>query len=414
MQLTKTKLGLSPFDQAFGGIYFNKPVLIRGRKKSGKSILSTHFICKNIKAGERVILFTDKRPEDVFLDANSMNFDFAPAVEAEQLMLISYRNMHEVGGAFDPYAPLPLPEALEELKETVKRLNIAYVVFDTAVPWLAVPSVKDMPAHVDEFVSTLNRLGLTSIFLLPHAASEAAKSLDETLSDLCPIVIDLQTRENNEHIIRVVKYQGNNKTQVPVDFSVELRPGKGFTSSEPSAELETGFVAPSKSLPQKRTLKPLVATDFTGTPKTQRMPAAQPPVPAAPAATSQTPMRKHGGFRSVINTANAFGSASRPEQPSQVLPHSAGTPAGAGQPALSVPPPVLEQPAKTEKAPEAKSFEVPEAAQPKVEVPKSTGKKISFSNVIKPFGEAPVGKRASQQGNDASGEIKFSDIFKRQ
>ena len=40
MTIEKTKLGLPFFDEAVGGIYFNTPTLVCGRKECGKTVLA--------------------------------------------------------------------------------------------------------------------------------------------------------------------------------------------------------------------------------------------------------------------------------------------------------------------------------------------------------------------------------------
>ena len=37
-----TKLGLAPFDAAVGGVYFNMPTVVRGRRGCGKTVLAAH------------------------------------------------------------------------------------------------------------------------------------------------------------------------------------------------------------------------------------------------------------------------------------------------------------------------------------------------------------------------------------
>jgi KaiC/GvpD/RAD55 family RecA-like ATPase len=55
-----TKLGITVFDQAFGGIYLHKPTILCGRRKSGKFVVATQLMVKTLRVGGRVVLFTAK------------------------------------------------------------------------------------------------------------------------------------------------------------------------------------------------------------------------------------------------------------------------------------------------------------------------------------------------------------------
>lgn len=380
MQHNKTKLGLPLFDQSFGGIYFNRPMIIRGRKKIGKSVLATHFIGKTIKSGERVLLFTDKRPDDVLLDARSLNFDFSSAVASGQLQLISYRAISNNEEDFNPYQPLPFEEAFSDLRATVKESGIHFVVFDTVIPWLAKIPVKQMPKHVETFISLINQLELTSLLLMPVPTSPAAKALSEKLDELCPIIVEMSLRGEKERYINVIKYQGNTQAQIPMEFLVEILPGHGITNIMGRSEIDP--VQPSNKNfdgGPKKTFKPLISSSFGGQKEKDGKPSPQP----QSRWNGQKDNEKKKGVKPLVSSS--FGAQNRPPtSPATSSPSWTATSIVAAKPFASG----TSQNAKTS-----------EPATPKTK----------FSAVVGISAPAPTGATPAPQSKDA--KINFSKAF---
>ena len=228
-----TKLGITVFDHAFGGIYLRKPTIVCGRRKSGKFVVATQLMVKTLLAGEKVVLFTAKNPEEILRAAPDDIIDLDEASEKGQLIICPYSAMQRSGTG--PYAPLPFPQALDELSALVKDNDISYAIFDSIVPWTAIHPLEAMQEHVDTFFATLDSLGLTSLLLLPEPASAAALSLATTLREVCPINIDISAKNfGAEFTMQVTKYQGLQGAgkKLPQKFALDLTPGVGFESAD--------------------------------------------------------------------------------------------------------------------------------------------------------------------------------------
>ena len=316
MTLNTTKLGIAVFDQALGGIYLHKPTILCCRRKSGKFVVATQLMVKTLLAGERMVLFTAKNPEEVIRSVPSDVIDIGEAVENGQLLICSYNAMEREGTG--PYAPLPFPQALNELTALVNDNGVSYAIFDSVVPWTAINPLEAMQEHVDTFFSTLEGLGLTSLLLLPEPASAAALSLSTTLREFCPINIEIISKNfGAEFTLQVTKFQGlkGGAKILPREFPLDLKPGVGFESPDAPkgktmddlATLEafsrTAAANKQKSAPAFRPFFVGGPTDFSGS-ASMPLPAATPgkadsaftpfvapqgpapaaPVPAAPAA----------------------------------------------------------------------------------------------------------------------------------
>ena len=228
-----TKLGIEVFDQAFGGIYLRKPTILCGRRKSGKFVVATQLMVKTLLIGDRIVLFTAKNPEEVLRMAPDDIIDLEEAVENGQLIICPYSAMQRSGTG--PYAPLPFPQALDDLSALVKDNGITYAIFDSIVPWTAIQPLEAMQEHVDTFFSTLDGLGLTSLLLLPEPASAASLSLATVLREVCPINLEISAKNfGAEFTMQVTKYQGLHGAakKLPQKFALDLTPGVGFNSPD--------------------------------------------------------------------------------------------------------------------------------------------------------------------------------------
>ena len=221
-----TKLGLAPFDAAVGGVYFNMPTVVRGRRGCGKTVLAAHFADKVLRTGERLLYFCESQPESVILDARSAGFDFESPVRSGQLALVPVRSAFSVAqdGEF------PFAEALGEMRALASRTSAGFAVFSSVVPWLAVSPVSAMPRRVDELLSALSAASLTSLLLVHKPASSAAEALVSKLSEECPVVLEMDAFGSSSRELRVIKYRGRDDLRLPMSFSLELASGKGLVT----------------------------------------------------------------------------------------------------------------------------------------------------------------------------------------
>ena len=245
-----TKLGLAPFDAAVGGVYFNMPTVVRGRRGCGKTVLAAHFADKVLRTGERLLYFCESQPESVILDARSAGFDFESPVRSGQLALVPVRSAFSVAqdGEF------PFAEALGEMRALASRTSAGFAVFSSVVPWLAVSPVSAMPRRVDELLSALSAASLTSLLLVHKPASSAAEALVSKLSEECPVVLEMDAFGSSSRELRVIKYRGRDDLRLPMSFSLELASGKGLVTPvaspvpEPAGKAAVSqFAVPVKS-----------------------------------------------------------------------------------------------------------------------------------------------------------------------
>ncbi|HRR34406.1 MAG TPA: RAD55 family ATPase [Kiritimatiellia bacterium] len=251
MIVDKTKLGLTFFDESFGGVYRGRQVLCWGCRGSGKSILACHFLNQALLEGDKALLLSKYRPQDTVIIAESIGMPFADAVTRGQLTILEYNTFIPESNA-SSNVMLP-PQSFMELQETVESQSIRRVAFDTVLPWVAIQPTTRIAEHVYSFIHALERLGVTSLLTLPKPVSNAAYTLKNRLEDLCPVAVQLSHADGESRVLRVTKYLGESRrlsTPFPfvivpqIGITVENAPSPVMPPSQPPLPNQGGFPPP--------------------------------------------------------------------------------------------------------------------------------------------------------------------------
>ncbi|MDD4102369.1 MAG: RAD55 family ATPase [Kiritimatiellae bacterium] len=285
MIVDKTKLGISFFDETFGGVYRGRQVLCSGRRGSGKSILACHFLNQGLLDGDKALLLSNYRAQDTIIVAESLGLPFAKAVTEGQLTILEYASFIPESTASSNLM-LP-PQSFMELQETVESQSIRRLAFDTALPWVAIHPVTRIAEHVYSFIHAIERLGVTALLTIPKPVSNPSFSLKSRLEDLCPVAVNVDHENGANRVLRVTKYLGEVKN-LSTPFPFVITPNKGIISeaeAQAMAAQDPARTAPADHAAPSHTAQTLP-------------PAAPEPAPAAVAA--RTPNKKPINFSSVI------------------------------------------------------------------------------------------------------------------
>jgi len=263
----KTKLGISFFDESFGGVYRGRQVLCCGRNGSGKSILTYHFLSRAIQDGDKALLLSPFRARDTIILAESIGLPFASAVTSGQLTILEYASfIPESNTSSNVMLP---PQAFTEIQEMVETRSIRCLVFDTVLPWVAIHPTTRIAEHIYSFIHALERLGVTSLLTLPKPASEPANILKSRLEDLCPVVINLDHDRGEHRTLRVTKYLGEVRN-LATPFPFCILPDKGIVSEPVLSQTQT--TAQSVVPPPPAAVPAPAATAATPVPSRPRRP----------------------------------------------------------------------------------------------------------------------------------------------
>ena len=198
MMFKKIKSGILPLDNVFQGLYLNRPTLLSGKFKSGTTTLALRFLTRVLQLGEKILYFTETSPDHVTLAAHGLGADIDSAVNNDQLHLVPY----------DRHLPLlPFPEALDELRELVADQNHSFVIFDSAIPWLAAPAAR-LDERLTAFFGLLDDTAVTALLILHHPVSPLACRLFDEVSQRCAICLNAVRSAGGAHALEVTKYMG--------------------------------------------------------------------------------------------------------------------------------------------------------------------------------------------------------------
>ena len=228
----KIKLGVTFFDDCFGGVSSGCQVLCHGRSGSGKSILACHFLNQALLDGDAALLLTGGRARDTITVAEGFGMPFSKAAADKQLTLLEYASfMQDQDASANPMLP---PQAFMDLQAVIARHSVRRLVFDTVLPWVDIHPVTRIAEHVYSFTHALERLGVTSLLTLTTSVSDPSFTLKNRLEDDCPVAIHLDYSQGAHRVAKVTKYLGDPRAlSAPMPFVIV--PGTGIVSEAPPA-----------------------------------------------------------------------------------------------------------------------------------------------------------------------------------
>lgn len=240
--IDKTRLGIPFLDERFGGIYRKQPALCIGRLGSGKTIAALHALLQSTQEGERGLLLSAWRTQDLARAAASLGLPLAEACAEGRVMLLEYAHIMPAPD-FQLNYVLP-PGSFLEFEKILKTNGISRVIIDTILPWVAIMPADKLAKHVYSFFHAMERIGITSLFTLPQPASALAFTLRDLVADRVPVVFTLEVDSGGQHVLQVNKYLGVANLPSPVSFTIAHAAG-----IVPAAQAPAGNGAPGDGQP---------------------------------------------------------------------------------------------------------------------------------------------------------------------
>ncbi len=225
--IEKTILGIQAFDSALGGLYRGRSAVCTGRHGTGKTILALQSMAAAIACGEKPLMLTGWQAHDLAIIAQSLaGFPLDEALGKDQAVLMEYAGMETQQGETNITLP---PDSFTELIQIVEERGIKRVIFDTVLPWVAIPDEERLPKHVFSFIHALDRMRVTSLLTIPRPVSARAVKLLDLLKDQVPVVISLEYgNDPSQRLMTVSKYLG--ETSLPPPVKLTLGDGQGLFS----------------------------------------------------------------------------------------------------------------------------------------------------------------------------------------
>lgn len=222
--IDKTRLGISLFDEPFGGIFRRRAALCIGRQGSGKTVAALQVLMQSVREGERGLLLSSWHAKDLAIVAQQMGFALDEAVSKGQVTLLEYANIMPTP-EFEKNLTLP-PGSFMEFQDIVESSGIRRVVIDTVLPWVAIPQKDKLTKHIYSFIQAIERMGVTALLTLPKPVSPLAFTLKNRLEEQVPIVFSLNLDDDGQRSLLINKYLGEVSLPPPVPFVIV--PGSGI------------------------------------------------------------------------------------------------------------------------------------------------------------------------------------------
>ena len=217
--IAKILTGVPFFDERYGGAYRGRCLLATGRGGAGKTVLGLQFITQGLRQGERGLLLSSRPAADLVLEASALGLPVDRAVESGDLTVLEYHNF--IPGR-DQEVTLNIPtEGFVQLQEIIDFNAAKRVVLDTALPWVTLRDATHIPEHVFSFTRAFDRLGCTTLLLLPKPVSPLAHKLRSALEDVVPISVTLAMENETDRRTWITnKYLGENRSDAGVDYAI--------------------------------------------------------------------------------------------------------------------------------------------------------------------------------------------------
>jgi len=218
-------------DDKFSGIYVDHVTFLTGASGEGREVATGAALNNYYRLEEQVLAVFAESADHVALRAREVGYDLEKAVEIGALSILYH--------AYKPGEELPVRESLEEIIAEAHRISASVLFIQDARPWLEVHPVSAAPERVEEFISTLEESGLTTIVALPEPVSAAAKKVWEEMKNNSSVAIQFRRDRLGNYLMKVLAYMGMTaNVHLPYETPLKFVPGKGFVKDvEPEAVL---------------------------------------------------------------------------------------------------------------------------------------------------------------------------------
>jgi len=235
--------GLSPLDEALGGVFPSRIHLLTGALGTGKTAACLQFIAASLRADEPAAMITADRGSDLKALALYLGIDIEAPLRSGLLQLVRYRPQFVATLA----ASRSQERVFADLRDMLGSHTPARLAIDPLDPFLG--DGGPVNAGSLALVSFLDELGATS--LLTHA-SEASGTFDRRLDPIIGrsvAVLRLERGRGDLHYLRVLRSRVSDVPSEPVAF--EIRRDGGIKSPPRIAVQREGDQSLSSRSPRR-------------------------------------------------------------------------------------------------------------------------------------------------------------------
>ena len=228
-KIMKVPTGIPVLDDKFSGIYVGHVTFLTGASGEGREVAVGAALNNYYRLDEHVLAVFAESADHVALRAREVGYDLEKATEIGALSTLYH--------AYKPGEVLPVRESLEEIIAEAHSISASVLFIQDARPWLEVHPVSAAPERVEEFISTLEESGLTTIVALPEPVSAAAKKVWEEMKNRSSVAIQFHRDRLGNYFMKVLNYMGlTANVRLPYETTLKFVPREGFVKDvEPEA-----------------------------------------------------------------------------------------------------------------------------------------------------------------------------------
>lgn len=228
--------GIDVLDRRLAGPAQGGLHAVIGGPGTGKTVVALHYLMGGLRAGSRVALLTQARPEDVIALAEAMGMDLRPALDSGRWIMLGYQQ-----GFRERYRrTIDAGEVFEELRRFVNGdAALGRLAIDTCGPLI---EWRESGNGAELLVELLGELGSTSLLSF---AAEYPGMLDsgfDLISQRASLILHLTLASNGCREMMVRK--STTAMEVPGPISFDIEAGRGIVPPTTSRRKRRSDVTP--------------------------------------------------------------------------------------------------------------------------------------------------------------------------
>ena len=217
---TIVRSGIAPLDaRPGGGLAGGRIHLLTGGIGTGKSLASIQFLGAGLERGERALLLTSARAEDIRARATYAGVPIDAALRDGDMVVLRYRPTFatRIAHAASPRA------AIEDLARLLGPFTPGRVAVDPVTPYLADGTA--MGGGLDALAAFLEELGATALLTYPGDVSHGADRRFDSLIDRAASVMQITRNGEGSFALDVLRGQSFGPAGGSLRFAFAPRSG---------------------------------------------------------------------------------------------------------------------------------------------------------------------------------------------
>ena len=227
MLFPKLGTGFRFIDNLWQGFFQGRTYLITGPASSGKTTFCLQFALPSLTAKEKVVFFTNERPEDLLLRAEGLQFDIYPSLENGNFIIFNFG----LENTSTQISEQLLDKTINEINQIVEKEQPTRLIFDQLTLLLQYKEFETLKRNIKQFIYTCEKLKATTLLTVGEPASPDAENILNFLSSISTATIRLtQADQEQRRFINLNARLGH----YPVTYSDSfvIQPKIGFKTSK--------------------------------------------------------------------------------------------------------------------------------------------------------------------------------------